>query len=77
MSPFIVNVLDMLNVDFAADVNLLNAVATDPCVFEFALIAVSKAAAVLFPEVRSEDKVAARAFCPLILISFAAKFELL
>ena len=46
---FIVNVLDILKLETADDVNLLNAVATAPCVPVLALIAVAKAVAVLFP----------------------------
>ena len=59
---FIVNVFDIVKVVFAADVTLLKAVASAPCVFEFAFIAVANAAAVLFPDDKLDDKVAANAF---------------
>ena len=73
----IVNVLDIVKFVSAAELTLLNAVASAPWLFEFALIAVAKAAAVLFPEVKFEDNVEAKAFSPFILILFAARFELL
>ena len=62
---------------FAADVSLLNPVAVAPWVFEFALIAVTSAAAVLFPDDKLSVKFAAKAFCELILISLAARLLLL
>ena len=40
----------MLKELFAAEVSLLKPVAVAPCVFELALIAVTNAVAVLFPE---------------------------
>ena len=61
---------------FAAEISLLKPVAVAPWVLELALIAVTSAAAVLFPEVKSEVNVAARAFCPLIFISLADKLLL-
>ena len=56
--------------------SLLKPVAAAPCELELALIAVTSAVAVLFPDVKSEVNVAASAFWLLILISLAAKLEL-
>ena len=75
--PFIVNVFDIDKDVLAADVNVLNAEASAPWLLEFAFIAEANALAVLFPELRSEDKVEAKAFSPLIFISLTPRFELL
>ena len=71
--PFTVNVLDIVRVLLAAEVNLLKPVALAPWEFAFALIAATKAVAVLFPDVKSVVKFAAKAFWLFILISLAAK----
>ena len=67
----------MLRELFAADVSLLKPVAVAPWVLELALIAVTSAAAVLFPDDKLSVKFAAKAFCELILISLAARLLLL
>ena len=62
---------------FAADVSLLKPVAVAPWLFELALIAVTKAVAVLLPDDKLSVKFAAKAFCELIFISLAARLLLL
>ena len=73
---FTVNVSLIVRVFLAAEFNLLKPVAVAPCVFELAFIAVTRAVAVLFPELKFEVKVAARAFWLFILISLAPKLLL-
>ena len=71
-----VKVLLIVKEFFAAEVSLLKPVAVAPWLFELALIAVTKAVAVLFPDDKLSVKFAAKAFWELIFISLAPRLLL-